>query len=128
MNQALQVEYTRNCILHRELSSDFKMSIQSVIEEKIGVRFKPHHLLINNESNLHGGPSTESHFKLTVVSDSFLGLSRVNRHRQIYDLLSEELENGVHALVLHLFTTDEWSRRETSVPQSPNCLGGSAAE
>ena len=83
------------------------MSIQSVIEEKIGVRFKPHHLLINNESNLHSGPSTESHFKLTVVSDSFLGLSRVNRHRQIYDLLSEELENGVHALVLHLFTTDE---------------------
>ena len=70
MNQALQVEYTRNCILHRGLSSDFKMSIQSVIEEKIGVRFKPHHLLINNERNLHSDPSTEYQFKLTVVSDS----------------------------------------------------------
>jgi len=40
----------------------------------------------------------ETHFHVKVVSDSFTGKSRVDRHRTINGLLNVELATGVHAL------------------------------
>jgi BolA protein len=40
----------------------------------------------------------ETHFHVKVVSDSFTGKSRVDRHRTINGLLNAELAAGVHAL------------------------------
>ncbi|PHS72338.1 MAG: BolA family transcriptional regulator, partial [Porticoccus sp.] len=37
-------------------------------------------------------------------------------------LLSDELAGGVHALVLHIFTPDEW-REQKCAPSSPDCMG-----
>ena len=100
------------------------MSVESTILRKVEGAIRVEHVSIKNESHLHGGPSTESHFNLTVVSDSFLALTRVKRHQLVYELLVQELSEGVHALALHLFTVEEWKLEETSAPESPNCLGG----
>ena len=102
------------------------MSIESKILTKVEGAIQVEHVLIKNESHLHSGPSTESHFNLTIVSDSFLTLTRVKRHQLVYQLLEEEMSGGVHALALHLFTIKEWALEETKVPDSPNCLGGGA--
>ena len=102
------------------------MSVESAILSKIEGAIQIEHVSIRNESHLHSGPSTESHFNLTVVSESFLALTRVKRHQLMYELLSHELSNGVHALALHLFTIEEWKREETKEPDSPTCLGGGA--
>ena len=40
---------------------------------------------------MHGGPATESHFKLTVVSDEFQDVALVKRHQLVYKILKEEI-------------------------------------
>lgn len=81
----------------------------------------PVHLEVINESANHSGAATESHFKLTVVSDYFVGLKLLERHRFINHLFKEELGN-IHALAMHTYTPDEWKIKKSS-PDSPKCTG-----
>lgn len=101
--------------------------MQTALEQKLKLEFEPAFLEVLNESHMHGGPATDSHFRLTVVSSRFAGMSRVARHQQVYSLLSAELAGGIHALALHLYTPGEWREREETTPRSPDCRGGSRA-
>lgn len=96
------------------------MSIQQKIQEKLQ-ELTPVHVEIINESHMHAGPATDSHFKLVVVSDEFNGVRSVARHQKLYKILAEELQGPVHALSLLLYTPEEWQQAE--VPSSPNCMG-----
>ncbi|MCY4325413.1 MAG: BolA family transcriptional regulator [Betaproteobacteria bacterium] len=49
----------------------------------------------------------ESHFSLTVRSESFAGLSLPERHRIIHRALGNLAEIGVHALKIEAFSTTE---------------------
>ena len=40
------------------------------------------------------------HFRATVVSDRFAGLSRLQQHRLVYDIFGEEIGGPIHALSL----------------------------
>lgn len=100
-------------------------SMQARISEKVIAGILPQHIEIINESHMHSGPATESHFKLVAVSQQFDGLSAVKRHQLIYGLLAEELKGGVHALALHLYSPAEWEKMGLDVPASPDCRGGS---
>lgn len=102
------------------------MSIAETIETKLTEGLQPSLVDVVNESHMHGGPATESHFNITAVAESFADLTLVRRHQAVYKLLSEELASGVHALALHLYTPGEWQERESSAPASPDCRGGSA--
>ena len=104
------------------------MSLQEDIAIKVTSHLKPSHLVVKNESHMHGGPATESHFNLTIVASCFEGLSLVKRHQNLYKLLSEELAGSVHALALHLYSPAEWEIRQKTVPLSPDCKGGSKSE
>ena len=102
------------------------MKTQNAIVSKLNAALKPEHLEVLNESHQHNVPvNSETHFKVTVVSPTFGLLSQVQRHRQIYTLLKDELENGVHALAIHAYTPDEFAKRQNSSPNSPLCEGGS---
>ena len=98
--------------------------MREVLENKLRGEFEPAFLEVLNESHMHGGPATDSHFRLTVVSPRFAGMSRVARHRRVYGLLADEMAGGVHALALHLYTPGEWREREQTTPLSPDCRGG----
>ena len=56
------------------------------------------------EALRHGG----GHFSLTVVSDAFVGQSRVRRHQSVYALLSDLIPGQIHALQLRTLTPDEF--------------------
>ena len=71
--------------------------------------------------------NSETHFKLILVSKDFEGLSKVKRHQQVYGLLGPMMQEGLHALALHLFTPEEWAVAAGQAPDSPNCMGGSKA-
>lgn len=104
------------------------MSVQKSIEEKIAGRLAPQVLEVLNESDRHNvPPGSESHFKVTVVSDAFEGRGLVERHRMLNALLAEYLEGPVHALALHTHTPEEWRARKGGVRPSPPCLGGGKA-
>ncbi|CAN0862582.1 SufE-like protein 1, chloroplastic/mitochondrial [Linum grandiflorum] len=55
-------------------------------------------LEVEDVSHQHGNTAGETHFNVKIVSPKFDGVSLVNRHRLIYDALSEELQSGLHAL------------------------------
>ena len=86
----------------------------------------PAHVDLENESHRHGGqaPSAESHFRLVIVGERFEGLSRIDRHRLINDLLADELRDHVHALGLQAFTPAEWRAKGERAFGSPDCRGG----
>lgn len=46
----------------------------------------------------HAGAREGGHFRLTVVSDSFRGVSTLQRHRLVLDLLGDLRAAGIHAL------------------------------
>jgi BolA protein len=114
--------FTASC--HAE---ELLMSVQEKIQSKLQENLFPQMLAIENESHMHSGPATESHFKVIAVAKEFEALSLVKRHQRVYALLKEELTGGVHALSLHLYTPAEWEARNAQAPSSPDCRGGSRA-
>lgn len=101
------------------------MSIQQTIEGKLQEALSPDYLEVVNESHMHSvPPNSETHFKLVIVSGAFEGKRQVQRHQQVYRLLADELDAGVHALALHTYLPEEWAAR-SQTPESPQCLGGS---
>ncbi len=100
-------------------------TIQATIHAKVETALSPDLINIDNESHMHGGSATESHFKLTVVAAQFSELNLVKRHQLVYGILADELAGDVHALALHLYSPTEWQQRQQAVPSSPDCRGGS---
>lgn len=96
----------------------------ATLEAKLRATFAPTHLDVVNESHNHRVPAgSQSHFKVVLVSEHFIGQRTINRHRAVYGALATELENGLHALALHTFTPQEWSEAQGQAPASPACGG-----
>jgi len=53
----------------------------------------------------------ESHYKMTIVSSEFEGLSRLDRQRKVLSLLESEFKTGLHALELKTFSVNEYNRQ-----------------
>ena len=100
------------------------MSMQSIIEQKLAGELKTEYLQVENESHMHNvAPGSESHFKVTIVSDLFRDQVLIKRHRLVNKILQQEMQQ-IHALALHTLTPDEWQTRAGSVADSPHCRGG----
>ncbi|ENM5785252.1 BolA family transcriptional regulator [Vibrio metoecus] len=100
--------------------------IQDVIEMKLRSELQPDFFKVINESDMHNVPrGSESHFKVTIVSDRFNGMRPVARHRLVNQTLADELANHIHALAIHTYTREEWQQMNKEIPESPMCLGGS---
>lgn len=48
------------------------------------------------------------HFEALVVSEAFLGKSRVQRHQLVYQALGDRMRQEVHALSMRTLTPEEW--------------------
>jgi BolA family transcriptional regulator, general stress-responsive regulator len=89
------------------------MTVAETIRAKLLAAFAPAELVVDDESAKHAGhsgarPGGQTHFNVRVVSESFAGLSRVERQRRVYAVLAEELKpNGVHALSVSTLTPAE---------------------
>jgi BolA protein len=81
------------------------MTVHDLIVEKLTAALAPQRLEVVDESHKHVGhaghrPGGETHFRVHIVSDTFQGKSRLERHRMVNDTLSDELSAGVHALAI----------------------------
>jgi BolA protein len=74
------------------------------IEQCLRARLRVQSLLLEDESARHAGhegaKSGGGHFRLQIVSEDFTGLSRVERHRLVYDALHELMVRDIHALAI----------------------------
>ena len=50
------------------------------------------------------------HFEADVVSEKFQDCSLVARHQLVYGTLGERMGGEIHALALHTYTPEEWSK------------------
>ncbi len=105
------------------------MTVQQSIETKIAAALAPSHLEVVNESHMHSvPPGSESHFRVVVVSDRFVGLPLVRRHQTVNRILEGEFADGLHALSMQTLTGAEWHDRGGQTRVSPACRGGGKAE
>ncbi len=91
------------------------MGMADSIRRKLSETFTPEGLSVTDESANHAGhagarPGGETHFHVQIVSAKFVGVSRVERQRQIYAALAGEFAAGLHALSLKALTPEEAGR------------------
>ncbi|MGB6452427.1 MAG: BolA family protein [Steroidobacteraceae bacterium] len=80
--------------------------IRATLERQLA----PAQILVEDDSALHAGhPGAREggHFRVRVVSDRFRGLSRVARHRLVYQAIEPLIGKGVHALAIEARTQEE---------------------
>ena len=73
------------------------------IRTALSAALAPEELEVNDDSHQHvghAGAREGRHFSVRVVSSRFNGLSRVARHRLVYDSLHDLLPRGIHALAI----------------------------
>ena len=77
--------------------------MKEILLQKLTETFSPKKLEIIDESHkhrLHMENAFETHFKITIVSEKFNGISLIARQRLVYDLIKEEMQHKIHAISL----------------------------
>lgn len=101
-------------------SSEITGPIEESIIEKVTTALSPTFLKVANDSHKHSHHQAmqtasnvkESHFRLEIVSDSFVGKNMPARHRIIYQLLDDEFKTkGLHALQMKTKTVEEAAKQ-----------------
>ena len=81
------------------------------IHQLLSTGLSPTSLVIEDESALHAGhagaASGGGHYRIRMISARFDGLSKVGRHRLVYDCLREMMQKDIHALAMTLLTPAE---------------------
>jgi BolA protein len=80
------------------------------IEAALQAALQPTELTVQDDSHLHAGHAGARegrHFSVRVVSAAFNDLSRLKRHRLVYDALHLLIPRGIHALAIEARTPGE---------------------
>lgn len=81
--------------------------IKSILEAD----FAPELLEVDDESHLHeghaGARSGMGHFRVTLVSERFEGMGRLQRHQAVFRALGELMETDIHALSITALAPSE---------------------
>ena len=84
------------------------MDTARLIHQRLTERLAPTALEVLDESAAHAGHAGASasgqgsHIRVRVASPLFTGISRVQRHRLVYDALQDFIDRGLHALAIEL--------------------------
>lgn len=89
-----------------------EISMKDVIVRILSDVFDPLLLDVIDNSLEHKGHAgaphgNETHFSLRIVSWSFAGKSRLQRHRMIHEALGSDVNDRIHALALCVRAPDE---------------------
>ena len=77
--------------------------VAEAMAQKLQAAFAPLRLEVLDDSDRHAGHAGardggESHFTVKITAEGFRGLGRLQRQRQVYAALKDELAGPVHAL------------------------------
>ena len=85
------------------------------IENLISKNYNPIFFSVLDVSEQHKGHQNykediESHFEITIVSEKFKNLNRVERHRMVYQSLKEEFLSDLHSAIIKAYTIQEYKK------------------
>ena len=73
--------------------------------------FAPHRLDIRDDSAAHAGHAGAAggggHFSMTIVSNAFSGLSRLQRHQRVLREVADLVPHPIHALSIKALAPEE---------------------
>ncbi|MCA9399220.1 MAG: BolA family transcriptional regulator [Candidatus Omnitrophica bacterium] len=89
-----------------------KDKIEEILYQSINVD----RLVIMDDSAKHTGhaesvKSGGGHFAIHIVSDDFIGKTRVQRHKMIYTVLNDYMGQDIHALAIKAQTMAELEQK-----------------
>ncbi len=76
------------------------------IQSALQSAFPGDQLQVQDDSHLHAGHAGARegrHYSVRVVSLQFAGVTRVRRHRLVYDALASLIPLGIHALAIEAY-------------------------
>jgi BolA protein len=88
--------------------SDLPLPLSAQIHARLTERLQTTELRVIDESAQHAGHAGANdsgqgtHMRVCVASPLFTPLSRVQRHRLVYDALQDFIDQGLHALAIEL--------------------------
>jgi len=101
------------------------------LEVRLQMRFPDARLAVTDDSHLHAGHAGSAggagHFTVEIVSDAFVGLSRVARHRLVYDAVADWMPHRIHALIVRAASPAESAAASTPAPTTPAASSSAAA-
>jgi len=87
------------------------VSVAETLQARLA-ELHPSILDIQDDSAQHAGHAGSEaggrHFSVTIVSEHFLGLSRLARHRAVLDRVGDLIPHPVHALAIRAYAPDEF--------------------
>ncbi len=81
------------------------MTMKELITQRLNECLAPAYLEVEDQSNQHIGHAGwreggETHFSVDIVSTTFAGKSRVERHRIVNEAVRDAFQRGLHALAI----------------------------
>ena len=97
------------------------MNIKKELTKIIEKSFDVDTLKVIDESFKHKVPKgAQSHFKVIIISNDFIGKSQLERHKKVY-LSVHDLMQKIHALSLHTLTREEVQEENLDF-KTPDCV------
>ncbi len=75
------------------------------MKEKVLQAKLTHHF---GDGNVKISSKDDVHFQVHVMSTEFIGKPLVKQHQMVYGVLSQLLQNEIHAVELKTYTPDKW--------------------
>jgi BolA protein len=86
------------------------MNLAATLQSRLAP-LRPSALEIRDDSAQHighaGAAGGAGHFSVTIVSEHFLGMPRLARHRAVLDCVGDLIPYPVHALAIRAYAPDE---------------------
>ena len=90
---------------------------QLEIETLLKLVFSPTHIDLVDKSHTHTSDKhietmedKERLYELTIVSEAFKPMTRVERHKEIYKVLDIMNNPGIHGITIKALSPDEWGK------------------
>jgi len=101
------------------------------LERRLQTRFPDARLSLSDDSHLHAGHAGSAggagHFTVDIVSGAFVGLSRVARHRLVYDAVADWMPHRIHALIVRAALPAESAAAPTPAASTSAALAPAAS-
>jgi len=88
------------------------MAIEHLMEKRLKDKLDLHHFEVKDFTGRHLHHNQHNggfHLEAIIVSKDFQDKTLIQRHRFVYEIMDDLLQNEIHALSMKTLTVNEWS-------------------
>ena len=66
----------------------------------------------NDKIEVFDSRGTGDHFSIIIISNKFMNVSLVDRHKMVYSIFEDKIVTEIHALQIQTHTLEEWKGKK----------------